>query len=89
MFNQFAEYYRGGYPVEHMHADENRWVALVGFIVIVAIVGAALLIVYKIATKTAAAGQGNDPIAIAKERYAKGEITKEEFGEIKKELASK
>ncbi len=28
-----------------------------------------------------------DPLDIAKERFAKGEITKEEFNELKKELA--
>ena len=29
---------------------------------------------------------GSDPIAIAKERYARGEITKDEFEQMKKDL---
>ena len=31
----------------------------------------------------------HDPLDVAKERYAKGEITKEELAEIRKELAHK
>lgn len=91
MLNQFAQYYQRGYQVMDgpMHTEDNHWFTLVGFVVFVAIVGVALLVVYKIATKTTAASQGKDPIDIAKERYAKGEITKEELADIKKELASK
>lgn len=89
MLNQFAQYYRGGYPMDTMHSDDNQWLTLVGFVVFVAVVSAALLVVYNIATKPTAAIQGKDPIDIAKERYAKGEISKDEFAEIKKELTAK
>jgi putative membrane protein len=89
MVEQFAQLYREDFPMTtHMYASDDRWFTLVGFIVFIAIVGAILLIVYKIATKPAAS-QGNDPLDIARERYAKGEITKEEFTDIKKELSAK
>jgi putative membrane protein len=32
---------------------------------------------------------GRDPLGIAKERYAKGEIDKEQFEQLKKDLANK
>jgi len=89
MLQQFAQYYRGDFPMERMQADDNHWFTLVSFVVFVAIVGTALLVVYKIASKTTAASQGKDPLEIAKERYAKGEISKDELADIKKELASK
>lgn len=89
MLSQFAQYHRGGYPMEHMYTDDNQWFALAGFVVFVTICGVALFMVYKIATKNSAAIQGKDPIDIAKERYAKGEISKEELAEIKKELSNK
>lgn len=75
--------------MEHMQADDNHWFTLVSFVVFVTIIGVALLMVYKIAMKTNAASQGKEPLEIAKERYAKGEISKEELADIKKELASK
>lgn len=89
MPNQLAQYYRGGYPMEYMHTNNDQWFALVGFAVFVIIVGVALWIVYKIATKNTAAMQGKDPIDIAKERYANGDITKEQYEEIIKTLGSK
>ena len=90
MLEQFAELYRQDYPImtTHMQASDDRWFTLVGFTVFVAIVSAALFVVYKIATKPAAS-QGKDPLDIARERYAKGEISKEEFTDMKKELSAK
>jgi uncharacterized membrane protein len=89
MLNQGAQYYRGDFPVQHMQTDDNHWFTLVSFVVFIAIVSVTLLVVYKIATKSTAASQGKDPIDIAKERYAKGEINKEQLADIKKELTSK
>ncbi len=89
MLHQGSQYYRGDFPMEHVRVDDNHWFTLVSFVVFIAIVSATLLVVYKIATKNTAASQGKAPIDIAKERYAKGEINKEELADIKKELASK
>jgi len=94
MLQQVAQYYRGDnayYPMNHMvdGADENRWLALVCFGVFVSLVGVALYVVYKIANQSTAASQGKDPLDIAKERYAKGEISKEDLADIKKELLDK
>lgn len=91
MLNQLAQYYRtqGGPMMDYGHDDGIGWIFLVGFVVIALIVGAALFITYKAATKTTAIQENpaQDPLAIAKERLAKGEITKEEFADIKKALA--
>ncbi|MFO0882277.1 MAG: SHOCT domain-containing protein [Candidatus Saccharimonadales bacterium] len=91
MVEQFAQMmYRDDFPmtIHATNATDDRWFTLVGLLVFSAIVGVILLVVYKIATKPAAS-QGNNPLDIARERYAKGEISKEEFTEIKKELSSK
>lgn len=91
MLNNFSQYYRNeGMPIMHSRNDDGLgWIFLVGFVVIALIVGAALYITYKAATKTTASQENPSqiPINIAKERYAKGEITKEQFAEIKKDLA--
>jgi len=54
-----------------------------------------LFIVWIVARGSGGWGMGNwntgsrrDPLEIAKERYAKGEITKDQFDEIKKNLMS-
>ena len=60
-----------------------------GIMMILTIVVLVLLIVW--AFKAIKTGQANpfksqDPLTILKSRYAKGEISKEEFNEMKKEL---
>jgi len=50
------------------------------------IVGAYLLIKYLIEQNKARGGEEKSALDIAKERYARGEITEEEFEEIKKRL---
>ena len=53
---------------------------------IIIIVGAYLLIKYLIEQNKIRGGEDKSALEIAKERYARGEITKEEFDEIKKGL---
>lgn len=42
--------------------------------------------IVKLSQRNGSAPKG-DPLGIAKERYAKGEISKEEFAQIKKDLS--
>ncbi len=60
---------------------------LFGLIIwIIIIVGAYLLIKYLIEQNKVSGGKEKSALEIAKERYARGEITKEEFEEIKKSI---
>lgn len=38
-------------------------------------------------SRSGSAGRGNGALAIARERYARGEVSKEEFDRIKKDLS--
>jgi putative membrane protein len=65
------------------------WWGVVGVIFILLFwAGLIALIVWGIRTLTrgGSIAAKNTPLDIAKERYAKGEITKEEFEQIKKDL---
>ena len=53
---------------------------------IIIIVLAYFLIKWLVEQNKTRSGEGNSALDIAKERYAKGEITKEEFEEIKKNI---
>ena len=57
------------------------WVVIVGLIVW------GVVALAKRGTSTSDTTQKRDPLDIAKERYAKGEISKEELKEIKKNLS--
>lgn len=64
----------------------NGWgVWMMAFwLVVVVVIGYAVIRLLN--NHGATTGTKIDPVDIAKERYAKGEITKDQFAEIKKEL---
>ena len=83
----FAQYYRDYGPMMDGR-DHGSWFhALFGLLFFVLLV---LVAVYLIRASSSHNHAGptstHEPLDIARERYAKGEITKDEFSEIKKEL---
>jgi len=77
----------------HSHEGAGWWM-LYGAIVMVVFWGLIIgLVVWGIKTLTEHRGSGREtperrnPLDIAKERYAKGDISKEEFEQIKKDLS--
>jgi len=75
---------------DHM-MDGGSWSGYGGFTMLWMFVGMVLIVavvVYLLAqlAKRTDRSTNNDPIGIAKSRYAKGEITKKQFDEIKKDL---
>ncbi len=65
------------------------WWAFGGVFMILFWVGLIVLIVWGVIklSKGSETSSKKEPLDIAKERYAKGEISKEEFEQIKKDLA--
>lgn len=88
MLEQFAQYYRAMPMDRTMRGNDSDWIVLVIFGFFALLVAIGLLVVYKLFSNKAAS-QNKLPIDIARERYAKGEITKEELADIKKELSAK
>lgn len=76
-------------PVMFQHT-EDTWVTSLFRLLMLAIVVAGVVWVAKILVQRAEPADGeatpSDPVDIAKQRYAKGEITKEQLDEIRKEL---
>jgi putative membrane protein len=66
------------------------WMAFGGIWMVVFWGGLIALIAWGIKklTERGSSTPKHDPLEIAKERYAKGEISKEEFEQIKKDLSS-
>ena len=62
------------------------WMIIVWIIIIALIVWGVVALVRR-GSSASDASPKRDPLDIARERYAKGEITKEEFEEIKKNLS--
>lgn len=68
--------------------NDNNWgwsVFIMLFWFIVLIVG-IFLVLHLFKSHEASTNQKDAPIDIVKERYAKGEITKEQFEQLKKDL---
>ena len=69
--------------------DGNDW----GFGVLMMVLWLLLIVAIIVLVMRLLGGHGNgtihkaDPLDIAKERYAKGELTKEQFEQVKKDLS--
>ena len=62
------------------------WMIIV-WVVVIALVVWAVIALVEYSSSTTNTSQKRDPLEIAKERYARGEIKKEEYEEIKKNLS--
>ena len=83
----FAQYYDG-----YTMMDGGGWVW--GLFMMLLWTGIIALVVVLIVRgvhwhDATGSGSSGDALGIAKQRYAKGEITKEEFEQLKKDLTSK
>lgn len=81
MITQLAEYYHR--PMAYGGGD---WVEVFVMILFFGLIIGALVVVYRMVARSNSTITQRDPLDIAKERFAKGEITKEEFADIRKEL---
>ena len=59
---------------------------LFSLLVLGTIVGIVIYLVRALGQQTRSGGEYREPLDIARERYARGEITRDELAEIKKEL---
>jgi putative membrane protein len=65
----------------------GTWAAVGGVLMVLfwaAVIGLAVWLVLRV---TGRSSRGNGALSIARERYARGEISKEEFDRIKKDLS--
>ena len=58
-----------------------------GWIIILGLIIWGIVVLVRRGSTTSGTSQKRDPLEIARERYARGEISKEEFEEIKKDLS--
>ena len=82
MLSRAANYYDG----HMMNTGDWGWGLLMMLFWAVVFVVVVVLIIRAFSDKPEAAQKGRNPLDIAKERYAKGEIKKQEFEQIKKDL---
>ena len=76
----------------HAHEGMGWWMVFCGILWLLLVVGIIALIAWGISKlvgdkSPAASAEKKDALHIAKERYARGEISKEEFEQIKKDLS--
>ena len=62
------------------------WMIIV-WVVVIALIVWGITVLVKHSSSTTNTSQKRDPLEIARERYARGEIKKEEYEEIKKTLS--
>jgi len=66
------------------------WMALMMLFMVVfwgGIIALVVWLIVRITRRDSVSGRRSDPLETAKERYARGEINKEEFDRIKRDLA--
>ena len=63
------------------------WMTLIMVVFWGGIIALVVWIIVKLTKRSGIDAEKHTPLDIAKERYAKGEITKEEFDRIKKDLS--
>ena len=68
------------------HGDNNWWGMPMMWIIWLPIIVIAVLVVVKYSNNSPTVSKGESPLDILRKRYAKGEITKEEYEEMKKTL---
>ena len=84
---QFAQYYREYGPMMEDWSYHHSWVGLIfSVLFLVLVVLVAYYVIRALSGNRPAGTSYREPLDIARERYAKGEITKDELAEIKKEL---
>lgn len=73
----------------YMHEGMGWWMVFGGVWMLIFWGGLIALIVWGITklTRRSDSAPKRDPLGVAKERYAKGEISKEEFEQLKKDLS--
>ena len=72
----------------YMHQGVGWWMVFGGIWMVLFWGGLIALIVWGISRLTGHSGAKNQyPIEVARERYARGEISREEFAQIKKDLS--
>ena len=77
----------------HAHEGMGWWIVFGGIATLLFWGAVIWLVVWGITRLTGnkrssgGAGEGRSPLDIAKERYARGEITREQFEQIKKDLS--
>jgi putative membrane protein len=85
--------YSTRHPFDYNYTMMDNCFGWLGFLMMLliwgAIIGVAIYLIRTLANRSNTNSAHRDPLDIARERYAKGEITKEELADIKKELSSK
>lgn len=91
MFQQVAQFIQDR-PDYGMMRHDDGWYSLASFIFFMLVIVVLAMVAYRMVyakhgPNGGATNEAQDPLAIAKIRFAKGEITKDDFAELKKQLA--